>query len=45
MIKDYMSGILYRIQYLITNMYLFTALTASPIMPGGTPAAKLKVSI
>jgi len=26
-------------------MYLFTALTASPIMPGGTPAAKLKVSI
>jgi len=25
-------------------MYLFTALTASPIMPGGTPAAKLKVS-
>jgi len=26
-------------------MYLFAALTASPIMPGGTPAAKLKVSI
>lgn len=24
---------------------MFTALTGSPIMPGGTPAAKLKVSL
>jgi len=30
----------------IQNVNLFTALTGSPIMPGGTPtAAKLKVSI